>query len=207
MNDFYYGAIIIFGGNFAPEGFAICQGQVLPISDNQPFYAVIGNIYGGDGRTSFALPDFRGRMCLGFGTDQITRTDWEIGQKSGNEEVTLTTEELPLHSHNATLSLGSGSVAPATVQCFATDPSGSTPIFGNPAGRYWGPVGGGNTIDAYYDNATGTMAADAVEVNVGKLSATAAIQPIGNQEPVSIMQPIQVINFIICTNGIFPPRN
>lgn len=92
------GQIILFAGNFAPRGWAFCDGQLLPISSNSALFSILGTTYGGDGRTSFALPDLRGRvpMHAGSGPGLSPRS---IGQKVGTENVTLTDEQIPSHSH------------------------------------------------------------------------------------------------------------
>ena len=96
----YVGEIRIFAGNFAPSGWMFCQGQVLPISQNETLFQLIGTTYGGDGQTTFALPDLRGRIPvhMGTGTDGETLTLAETG---GVEQVTLTVQQIPAHSHPA----------------------------------------------------------------------------------------------------------
>ena len=90
--------IRIFAGNFAPRGWAFCDGQLLPISENQALFSLIGTIYGGDGRTAFALPDLRGRAPIHQGNG-AGLSDYRLGQRGGTEEVTLTTDQMPAHSH------------------------------------------------------------------------------------------------------------
>jgi microcystin-dependent protein len=93
MSEPFLAEIRIVGFNFAPRGWAFCDGQILPINQNQSLYSLLGTTYGGDGRTSFALPDLRGRvpMHVGAGFSQ--------GQKSGEETHTLTVQEMPQHTH------------------------------------------------------------------------------------------------------------
>ncbi|WP_371225816.1 phage tail protein [Roseovarius sp. 2305UL8-3] len=90
--------IMLFGGNFAPRGWAFCDGQLLPISSNSSLFSILGTTYGGDGRTTFALPDLRSRvpMHAGHGPGLSSR---EIGDKVGVEEVTLSTAQMPPHGH------------------------------------------------------------------------------------------------------------
>ncbi|PRP99359.1 phage tail protein [Enhygromyxa salina] len=92
------GTIIQFAGNFAPRGWALCDGQLLPISTNSALFSIIGTTYGGDGRTSFALPDLRGRNAIhaGNGPGLSPR---RLGEKSGHETVTLTVNQIPAHNH------------------------------------------------------------------------------------------------------------
>ncbi|MEO0338719.1 MAG: tail fiber protein [Bacteroidota bacterium] len=98
-NEPYLGGIGLAGFNFAPRGWALCEGQILPINQNQSLYSLLGTTYGGDGRTSFALPDLRGRVPISPDGNAI-----KSGSKGGAEMVTLTTAEIPSHNHtfNAT---------------------------------------------------------------------------------------------------------
>lgn len=90
--------IMLFGGNFAPRGWAFCDGQLLPISSNSALFSIIGTAYGGDGRTTFALPDLRGRVPMHAGTGPGL-TPRQIGQRVGVEDVTLVESQMPNHSH------------------------------------------------------------------------------------------------------------
>ena len=94
MSDPYLGEIRMFAGTFAPRGWALCQGQLLSISSYQALFSLLGTYYGGDGRTTFALPDLRGRFPMHASSGH------PLGQKSGTETVTLSASELPPHSHS-----------------------------------------------------------------------------------------------------------
>jgi microcystin-dependent protein len=98
MPEPFVGEIRMFGGNFAPAGWAYCNGQLIPISENDILFTLIGTTYGGDGQSTFALPDLQGRVPLhaGTGKDGITYT---LGEKAGVESVTLTTQQMPTHTH------------------------------------------------------------------------------------------------------------
>ncbi|MBM7647792.1 microcystin-dependent protein [Bacillus ectoiniformans] len=89
----------MFAGNYAPEKWALCQGQLISITENEALFSLIGTTYGGDGRTTFALPDYRGRVVVHQGQNPITGTMYPLGQKAGTETVTLTTAQLPEHTH------------------------------------------------------------------------------------------------------------
>lgn len=99
MSEPYISQIILFGGNYAPIGYAKCNGQLLPISENDALFALIGTLYGGDGITTTGLPDLRGRLPVGMGTSPATGTNYPLGAKFGSETVTLTVAQLPSHSH------------------------------------------------------------------------------------------------------------
>ncbi len=110
------GQIILFGGNFAPRGWAFCDGQLLPISSNSALFSILGTTYGGDGRTTFGLPDLRGRVPMHAGSGPGL-TPRAIGQKFGVEDVTLTAAQMPNHTHTlkanplpANTSTGDGNV-------------------------------------------------------------------------------------------------
>ncbi len=96
--DPFIGEIVMFGGNFAPRGWALCDGQLLSISQFQALFSILGTTYGGDGRTTFALPDLRGRASMhpGSGAGLTTR---HLGERVGTETVTLNVNEIPAHKH------------------------------------------------------------------------------------------------------------
>jgi len=98
MSNPYLGEIRMFAGNFAPRGWALCEGQLLQVSQNDALFSLLGTIYGGDGRTTFGLPDLRGRVPIHTGTGPGL-SPRAIGSKAGSEEVTLTAAHLPAHAH------------------------------------------------------------------------------------------------------------
>lgn len=97
----------MFGGNFAPRGWAFCNGQLMPISQNSALFSILGTTYGGDGQTTFALPDLRGRVAVGQGQGPGL-SSVSLGQAAGTETVTLTTAELPAHSHTVQMPASTG---------------------------------------------------------------------------------------------------
>jgi microcystin-dependent protein len=101
----YVGEIRIFAGNFAPAGWMFCEGQLLPISENETLFQLIGTTYGGDGESTFALPDLRGRIPIHQGNG------FTLAETGGAEEITLTVNQIPAHTHNL---LGSTGTASAT---------------------------------------------------------------------------------------------
>ena len=110
----------MFGGNFAPQNYAFCDGQLMAISQNDALFALIGTTYGGDGQTTFALPDLRGRLPVHQGSGFV------IGQQAGTETVTLTTQQIPAHSHPVLADSNNGTTG---------DPQGNI-IAGSTAGYY-----------------------------------------------------------------------
>jgi microcystin-dependent protein len=125
MAEPYVGEIRVFGGNFAPEGWALCDGRTLAISTNEVLYSLLGTTYGGDGQSTFALPDLRGRVPIHTGPG------YSLGQIGGTETVALTSQNLPPHSHTA-----NASAANATSS--------------DPTGRFWA----NNTDFKCYSSAT-----------------------------------------------------
>ena len=103
----FLGQITIFGFSFNPQGWAKCDGQLLPINQFQALFSLLGTIYGGDGRTTFALPDLRGRSAIHFGQGPGL-SNKVIGQRAGNENTTLTVANMPAHSHNRGISTSTG---------------------------------------------------------------------------------------------------
>src|SRR5438067_6217126 len=109
MRSPYVGEIRMFGGNFAPVGWALCQGQILPISENDVLFNLIGTTYGGDGQNTFALPDLRGRVPVGMGTG------YPLAQSGGQTNVTLSVAQMPPHNHPFPASANAAtSAAPAS---------------------------------------------------------------------------------------------
>jgi microcystin-dependent protein len=136
MSEAFLGEIRLFAGNFPPNGWLFCDGQLLPISENDALFTLIGTIYGGDGQTTFALPDLRSRIPIhhGAGPGLSART---IGETGGSESVTLTVQQIPVHSHAFLASLDPGlAITPtggvlgagASVNIFRPSPPAATPM-------------------------------------------------------------------------------
>ena len=123
----YVGEIRMFAGNFAPAGWMFCEGQVLPISENETLFQLIGTTYGGDGTATFALPDLRGRLPLHQG-QQGQGQSYILGQAAGVEQVTLDVTQLPSHSHLLLASSDNASTSNAAGNVLAQTPS-YTPYF------------------------------------------------------------------------------
>jgi len=120
----YIGEIRMGGWNFAPFGWAMCSGQMIPISQNAPMFALIGTTYGGDGVSTFALPDLRGRLPVHAGTG------FALAQQGGTETVTLTSSQVPGHSHSFNCSTSNGTQHDPAGYVPATLPGGSAYIQG-----------------------------------------------------------------------------
>src|SRR5204863_590231 len=113
MGEPFVGEIRMFGGNFAPAGWVFCQGQLMPISENETLFNLIGTTYGGDGQETFGIPDLQGRVPVHMGQGPSISQNYQIGEKDGVETVTLTTNQIPIHNHALLASLnGSTNTSP-----------------------------------------------------------------------------------------------
>ncbi|NQY05168.1 MAG: phage tail protein [Flavobacteriaceae bacterium] len=182
----FIGQIIAFGGNFAPRGWALCDGQLLPISQYNALFSILGTIYGGDGRSTFALPDLRGRVPIhegtGPGLPQVN-----LGQRGGSASVTLSVNNLPSHNH-------AFSNAKGTVMVNEDDGDNT-----EPKGRNFGIVDGSDKV--YNSEAvTETMAAGNVTLSGSTLNT-------GNHQSFDNHQPYLAINYIIALQGTYPSRS
>jgi len=133
MSEPFIAEVRIFAGNFAPRGWAFCNGQLLPISQNTALFSLIGTIYGGDGRSTIALPNLQGRapMHPGSGPGLTPRS---LGQKNGAKTVTLTENQLPAHTHQYRLS------SEMADEAGSSDPDGNSPAVPRRSRRYLGPA-------------------------------------------------------------------
>ncbi len=176
MSEPFLTEIKIVSFNFAPRGWSLCNGQLLPINQNQAVFALLGTTYGGNGQTNFALPDLRGRGPWSVGNG------FSLGERAGTETHTLTTAELPAHSHTIT-NPTVGGVAGA----------GNSP---DPTGRRWA----GLRRDAVYSDATPDTA-------LSNTAVSSTIQATGGSQAHNNMPPFLVLNFVIALQGIFPSQN
>ncbi|MDZ3828046.1 phage tail protein [Pseudomonas monsensis] len=194
--DVYMGTVMTFAFNFAPTGWALCNGQIIAIQQNQALFALLGTTYGGNGTTNFGLPNLQSRMpvCQGSGGGLTTRI---MGETSGTEQVIPTLSNLPAHTHTL-----AGLTATTTVQLAnpASNPLG-TPSATN---AYIGASGTGPGLANIFSDAQG---ASAVPLKGAATTITGTISPAGNGLPLPIMNPFLVLNFSIALNGIFPSRN
>jgi len=179
MSEPFIGEIKMVGFNFAPRGWALCDGQLLPISQNTALFSLLGTTYGGDGRTTFGLPDLRGRVPTHQGTGPGL-TNRRIGEKIGTEYVTLNVAQMPSHNHAATGALAANS-----------DGASTTAAVGN--------------VLAEADENTYTSEAANENMQSGTVSVT--VSNAGGGQPHNNMQPTLCINFVIALVGLFPSRN
>ena len=174
--------IKLFGGNFAPTSWAFCNGQLMAIAEYTALFALIGTTYGGDGQETFALPDLRGRVAVGTGQGNGL-SNVELGQVWGSESITLTTGNMPAHSHTGNLELRVNA---------STNTGNNTG-----ANSYWAA-----STSKPYDSAAGnvSMAPNAVQL-------MALSNNTGNGQSINNMQPYLALNYLIAIEGVFPSRN
>ncbi|HEX8370863.1 MAG TPA: tail fiber protein [Pyrinomonadaceae bacterium] len=181
--DEFIAIIKMFGGNFAPRGWALCNGQVLSIAQNTALFSLLGTTFGGNGQTTFALPDLRGRVPVHPGQGPGL-SPYSLGQAAGTETVTLISTQMPQHVHT---------FAVPTSSATANSPAPANNLLAS------GTVNvGGNEIEV-------------VGFRSG-VQADGAMQPgntgiAGGSQPHENIQPYLCVNFIICLEGIFPSRN
>jgi microcystin-dependent protein len=172
----YLGEISMAGFSYAPNGYALCDGQLMSISQNTALFSLLGTTYGGDGQTNFALPDLRGRVPLGQGTGPGLSTR-PLGETGGTEGVTLTTGQLPSHTHALNVSSNGGNATTPVNNFLAPD-----------------AIGGSAPFET---GATGSNAA----------MAGAAIGNTGSSQSHSNVQPFLCLSFYIALQGIYPSQN
>jgi microcystin-dependent protein len=176
----YIGEIRAVGFNFAPAGWMTCEGQLLPISENETLFMLIGTTYGGDGQSTFALPDLRGRVPIHMGQGSGL-PNYNLGETGGAFAHTLTVNQLPAHTH------------PYTYQPRGQSSTGTT---NNPENAYYA-AGSGRGGAAYQPVANANTA-------MATTSAGAQTTATGGNQPISIAQPYLAMNYIISLFGVFP---
>jgi len=198
--------IKLFAGAFAPRSFMFCQGQTLSIPQNSALFALIGTTYGGNGQTTFALPNLGGRIPVGTGQSPGVSRNYQIGEIAGVENVTLASNQMPMHAHTQALTSTSTSSQAGTAIAAAGD--AITPL--NNYLALSPKIGSGpnaTQLKTYATAAAGTpvsLGGGAITTNT-TTSGNSSVA--GGSQPVSIMQPYLAINYLITTEGLFPSRN
>ncbi|AZI24176.1 phage tail protein [Pedobacter sp. G11] len=193
----------IFAGDFAPKGWALCQGQLLNLNSNQAVYAILGTLYGGDGRTTFGLPDLRSRTVVGVGAG-ANLSVYTPGEKIGVEKVPLNINQIPAHTHIAAITPGTGNgIGNAT---FYGNPSESTQENGQNA---FISKDASNQMAVYAKSGTTTALSDkSIQIsNVNIPNPSIALESAGTSGAHNNIMPSIALNYIICIQGYFPSRN
>lgn len=193
----FLATIMGWAPNFAPRGWAFCGGQILSIAQNTALFSLLGTTYGGNGQTTFALPNLFSRFPIGAGNGPGL-SPYVLGQMGGTENTTLTANNMPSHVHSG---VGLNAALTATSNVGGTSQSAPTATSILGAANFPDPNTGGSTsVNSYAPNNT----TPTVSVN---LPVTGNTGPAGNTMPFSILPPYLAINWIIALEGIFPPRN
>ena len=178
MTTPYLGEIRLFAGNFAPSQNAMCAGQLMSIQQNTALFSLLGTFYGGNGTTNFALPDLQGRLPICFGQGNGL-TNYQIGTKTGTENVTLLITQIPSHTHTPIAS---------TTAAAAPSPASAIPA-------------------ALQSPFTGFYVQDGKKTGNPIAMAATAIEPVGGNQPHENRMPALAISIIIALSGVFPSRN
>ncbi|HLP53912.1 MAG TPA: tail fiber protein [Fluviicola sp.] len=176
------GEIRMFAATFSPKSWSYCDGSIISIASNTALFSILGTTYGGNGTTTFALPDLRGRIALGAG-NSTTGTTYALGQKAGTNTTTLSANNLPAHTHS-----GSASI--------------SIPVYSE-AGNSSDPNG------MQLASLTGMFAPSSLgtDSNLAPFAASVTDGVSGMGQPLSLMKAALGMNYIICMYGVFPYRN
>lgn len=172
----YIASIMLFAADFAPRNWAYCNGQIISIAQNTALFSLLGTTYGGNGVQTFALPNFQGRAAVGVGQG-AGLSNVVLGEISGTENVTLTVNNLAMHTHPVTATLTATSTAPNT------DENNGAILAGT---------------NIYAGGTASGQLAGVTEQPSGQS---------GQSQPVSVQQPYLGMNFVICMYGIFPSRS
>jgi microcystin-dependent protein len=180
MSDSFLGSIQLFGFNFAPTGWALCNGQTLAIQQYTALFSLLGTTYGGNGTTNFVLPNLQGEVAIGMGQG-AGLSDYVIGETGGEAGVTLTAGQMPAHTHPLHATTATGT---------ATTPAG------NLSGSVLHQVGRVIEKGTIYTTAAPNTAL-----------TPASVAPAGGGKPHNNLQPYLTLNYCIALAGIFPPRS
>lgn len=179
----FIGEIKAFGFYFAPVSYMTCQAQLLSIAQNTALFSLLGTTYGGDGQTTFALPDLQGRVPIGQGQG-AGLPDYQMGEESGTPTVSMSTANMPMHNHTVTnLKV---QLKTSTANAGETTPDGTFPAV--------------TTAASYADGAS-------PNVFTGKAVVSGTTDIAGNGQPFSIANPYLCMNYCIAIEGIFPSRS
>lgn len=173
------GSIQLFAGNFAPRGWQFCAGQIMSISQNTALFSILGTTYGGNGTTTFQLPDLRSRVPVGAGQGNGL-SSWQLGQLQGTETVSLNTNEMPPHNHNVQVSSGAADSATANGNYLAV---ANANVGGDPV-----------TVNTYNGTPSAMLGGNSISIT-------------GQGQAHQNIQPSLGLNYIICVEGIYPSRN
>jgi len=177
--DAFIGEIRLMGFGITPKGWLTCAGQLLPINQNQALFSLLGTTYGGDGRTTFALPDLRSRAIIGTGQG-LGLQPYSQGQRAGTESVSLSLDQMPNHGHTVSAGLKA-----------STGPDNNSPA---------------NAYPAAIEDGSGAYSTAAPNATMSPGMITGTTVATGGNQPHENRQPVMALNYCIATTGYFPSR-
>ena len=195
--------------NFAPRGWAQCNGQLLPINQNQPLFSLLGTTYGGDGIRTFALPDLRSRIPVSFGQSanpSFQPTPYQLGQIGGATSVTLNSTHVPAHTHTAAFKSTPGVTPTASLSVQLHSSQGTQNQTPNGAYLSLSPALSPG-LEVVTSNDTALGAIGGVAASCGTVTPALSFNPTGTSTPINLSPPYTTLDFIICLSGIFPSRS
>jgi microcystin-dependent protein len=221
--DMFIGTIIMWPMDWAPQDWALCQGQTLQITQYQALYSLIGCRYGGDGRTTFALPDLRGRIAVGMGQSTVPGVrNWNLGDvnnSTGQVSLAPTNVPLPAHTHSITNTVnctGGGNVPVSLPINVPVNPDSTAVLTNVPTNNMLATAKTGMNPSNIYTSSTTTTVANLksfnaqgnITVPAPTVTVTSTCSPNGTTTgtPVNIMPNLICMNYIICLNGLYPQR-
>lgn len=188
----FLGQMMLVGYSFCPRGWAPAEGQIMAIAQNTALFSLLGTTFGGDGRTTFALPDLRGRVVVGQGRGPGLPAV-QVGERGGNPEVNVSVAQMPAHTHGAATTVD----VTSTLRAASADADAATP-----AGRV---LADGDRTNLYHGGPVDTdMAADAVQSSA---AAETTVEPAGEGQSIDVRSPFLGMRWCIALQGIFPSRN
>lgn len=197
-------SIQMFGGNFAPRTFSFCTGALVAISSNSALFSLLGDAFGGDARTTFGLPDMRGRAPAGTfqGNGLQNRI---LGQKWGMEYETLSVSQMPQHSHGVANASGQDPIVDISITASTGLGASATPSDGDFLSSMADGRSTGQSI--YGDGSGSNVALGGVSASLPNLTSSLEIGNSGLGQSFSLAQPSLATSFVICTQGLYPARN
>lgn len=204
MAEPFIGEVGLYGFNFVPEKWAQCEGQTIQIDSNQALFSLLGSAYGGDGRTTFAIPDMRGKVAISQGRHPGSQYEWQMGNTGGNETHTLSEQELPVHAHLASFTGTGNSDVEWVISTDAATKDGA-----DTDGDYLARNDGGRNpgVFRYRQDPGSTVPLGGVSGGVGVSKGTVAVQDTGNAKRFNIIQTAQILNYCMALQGLFPSRS
>ncbi|GAA0381841.1 phage tail protein [Bacillus horti] len=202
MIEAYIGLIVPWAGKYPPAGWMFCNGQELSIESYQTLYSLIGTYYGGNGKTTFALPNLNGRIPVGVSVEKTPETAYSWSTTGGNERIALTVQNMPDHTHQATSTVSGLTVSGLNVQFPAsTGPSNTA----SPSDQASLATSQGASI---YTTGQPNTNLKSATVTGGSIDGqvTTNVSPMGYSTPIDNRQPYLALNYIICYLGLYPSR-